>query len=75
MSCRTGGKGSALTNPGRLWTQTPAVNRTQSNFANRRLVFLDGFHRDGISRIPKTDSEATPKAAICAKAGDNKSIG
>ncbi|MCL2837567.1 MAG: hypothetical protein FWE04_00640, partial [Oscillospiraceae bacterium] len=49
-----------------------AVNRTQSNFANRRLVFLDGFHRGGISRIPKTDSEATPKAAICTKAGDKK---
>ena len=32
MSCRTGGKGSALT-----------VGFSQSNIAKKRLVFLDGF--------------------------------
>jgi len=52
-----------------------AVNCNQSSGGTKRLALLGSFHRGGISRIQNTDSEATPKPAICAKAGDIKNIG
>ena len=41
-----------------------AVNCNRSSVGNKRLALTGSFDRGGISRIPKTDSEATPKQLV-----------